>query len=330
MTQELLFNYFAGRITALQKTQIDQWVAESNANEEFFYDCLDAWERRQNQFVPNIEAGLEHYRCVLAAPATLVASDMPVVALAPRPGWYRWGGWLVAASVLLALTGWLGRDTLRYQTYQTAYGQTQTLQLPDGSRVTLNANSKLRLPRFGFGNRTREVYLSGEAAFAVQHLPGHQQFVVHTLQGLNVTVLGTEFSVFSRARGFKIVLTKGKVALSYPSKKQPNQVLTMRPGDLVAVGRGGQVARQVVPQPETHAAWTQHQFVFENTTLDEIGQMLTETYGLRMTVADSALATQTLTGSFHANSADELLQAISEVLNINVIRHDSQVTLTDH
>lgn len=65
-----------------------------------------------------------------------------------RSGLRRYFGWMVAATVLLVLgSGWLFRDSLRYQRHSTGYGQTQTLRLADGTQVTLNANSTLRVPR---------------------------------------------------------------------------------------------------------------------------------------------------------------------------------------
>jgi transmembrane sensor len=333
ITQELLSDYFAGRVTALQKTQIDQWVRADEANLELFYATLDTWERRNSQFAPDTDAGLSSYQQFLAGSnvptATPTPDHVPVVSLRQRT--WRW--W-AAAAVLLLTGSWLGRDMLLYQTYRTGYGQTQALRLPDGSQVTLNANSSLRLPRWGFGQRTREVNLTGEAVFSVQHQPDHQKFIVHTPQGLNVTVLGTEFTVYTRKRGTKVVLTKGKITLSYPTntvvaanKKPAAPALTMRPGDLVTLNPKGELRQRVDPKPETHAAWADHQFVFDNTSLAEIGQMLGETYGLHVEINNSALASQTLTGSFRADNADELLQAVSEILSINVIRHDDHVSL---
>ena len=99
--------------------------------------------------------------------------------------------------------------------YKTAFGETRTVTLTDGSQVTLNANSSLRVPRFGFGKRTRDVTLLGEADFSIKHLPDDQRFVVQTDKNFEVVVLGTEFLVNTREKGTKVVLNKGKVRLLY-------------------------------------------------------------------------------------------------------------------
>jgi ferric-dicitrate binding protein FerR (iron transport regulator) len=186
------------------------------------------------------------------------------------------------------------------------------------------------VPRFGFGNTTREVSLYGEAIFSIAHTPHHQQFVVHTRPDFKIVVLGTEFSVFARPRATKVALSKGKVQVHYQSDKQQTNQLTMKPGELVSLDEQGELALKKVQRPENYAAWKNNRFVFEKTSLQEIAAILQENYGLNLSIRGETLASQTLTGSFQASSADELLQAISEILSINVIRQDREVTLSDN
>ena len=79
--------------------------------------------------------------------------------------------WLVAASVacLLGLLTFLFRDNLQYQYYKTGSQQQQSILLPDGSKAELSENSSLRVPRWGFGTRSREVLLVGEASSRKAH-----------------------------------------------------------------------------------------------------------------------------------------------------------------
>lgn len=335
--QELLFDYFAGRVTALQRETVAKWLRDP-ANEETFYCCLDEWERRKPQYIADLADALPTYRTFLDQTQALpvASTDEPESTPAPAPfrairrDWFSRMG-LMAASVVLVLTagGWLFRDTLLYRTMTTAYGETRSIKLPDGSTVGLNANSSLRVPRFGFGRSSRHVQLTGEANFAVVHTPDEQRFIVHTAKGFNVVVLGTEFTVFARPRETKVVLAKGKVLVNYPTYAQKTAQLMLKPGDVVALDSRGRLKRGTTPKPRDFAAWEQHQFVFNNTSLQEVGQLLTDTYGMRIRFVGDELARQTLTGSFHAETADELLQAISDVMGINVVRHDQQVVFTD-
>jgi ferric-dicitrate binding protein FerR (iron transport regulator) len=332
VTKDILFDYFAGRATALQIEMIEEWV-KLPANENFFYECLNEWELTHPQYIANVDAAVEKYRHFLFHST----KESQKVIFQPKVGKkavFRGMGkyWLVAAClfILMALGTWFFKDTLVYKTYSTAFGEKHTVQLSDGSKVTLNANSSLKVPRFGFGNTTREVSLYGEAIFSIAHTPHHQQFVVHTRPDFKIVVLGTEFSVFARPRATKVALSKGKVQVHYQSDKQQTNQLTMKPGELVSLDEQGELALKKVQRPENYAAWKNNRFVFEKTSLQEIAAILQENYGLNLSIRGETLASQTLTGSFQASSADELLQAISEILSINVIRQDREVTLSDN
>ncbi|GAB4025556.1 FecR family protein [Spirosoma koreense] len=331
VSQELLFDYFAGRVTSLQRQLIADWLRDP-ANEEIFYRYLDEWERQKLQYMVDATDALPRYRAFLhheqpAAEPTVAPPNPPA-----RSTFRNWLRVIQAASVvlLIGLIGWLCRDLIQYRTVTTTYGETRLLHLADGSKVMLNANSSLRVPRFGFSNRKREVLLTGEANFTVSHTPDDQRFVVHTIKGLDVVVLGTEFTVFTRPRQTKVVLAKGKVLVSYRASARQTGQLMLKPGDLVTLDNRGRLNRTTTAQPRDFAAWQQHRFVFDKTTLQEVGQLLTENYGIQVQINGEGLAQQTLTGSFHAKTADELLQAISEVMSINVVRHDDQVILSDN
>ncbi|GAB3991072.1 hypothetical protein GCM10028807_20150 [Spirosoma daeguense] len=335
INKQRLFDYFAGKATTLEKQQIDEWCRDP-INEEQFYNWLDEWELSHLQYTASQPVALERYHSFLFAGQPNdnqpIVADSDKVTERPRSVLNRlsWWGWAVAASLLIMLGLFGFREQLLNQTYTTEYGETRSLTLADGSKVVLNANSSLRVPRFGFGSHGRDVHLSGEANFSVIHTIDDQQFIVHTAKGVNVVVLGTEFTVFTRPRETKVVLAKGKVLVNYPTATQQIGQLMLKPGDLITLDGRGRLKRSTTHQPSDHAAWQRNQFVFDHTTLQQVGQLLTENYGIHVQINGDTLSHQTLTGSFHAETADELLQAISEVLGINVVRHDDQVVLTDN
>jgi transmembrane sensor len=173
------------------------------------------------------------------------------------------------------------------------------------------------------------VSLKGEANFAVVHTPDHKKFVVLTDSLFKVEVLGTEFNVFARKRATKVGLYKGKVKVLYGPSAQQEKSMTMAPGDLITLDESrGKLAVRKVLHPENFAAWRQGRFIFENTPLTEIKSILQENYGLQVALNGPGLAEKTVSGSFKANSVNELLQALSETLDINVIRQDNHVDLT--
>lgn len=90
-----------------------------------------------------------------------------------------------AASVVLLLGFWSYSYFFRPLSFQTGNAQVRTVVLYDGSVVTLNANSQLRVPSRRDWRTKRQVWLSGEGAFAVSRQKNtgqnhYQKFTVHT------------------------------------------------------------------------------------------------------------------------------------------------------
>lgn len=335
ISKQTLFLHFAGQATPLQQKAIDDWLRQPD-NLEFYFLCLEEWERLQLQYEATESEGWDHlWQQVSTYEAQRVRGHEPdeTVPVLPMPQPRRWlgSGWMVAASLTFLLLGslaYLHRTTILYRTIETAFGEIRRDTLPDGSTITLNANSTLRYARFGFGDRNREVFLTGEGVFSVRHLPTHQPFVVRTGKGFDVTVLGTEFSVFARSRGARVVLNKGKIQIDYHNAAQPKRML-LQPGDVLAFDRKGSPKKSHTPRPELHAAWQQQRYVFSETSLLEIANLLEENYGLNVTIQDETLAHRTISGTYQATNADQLLEAVTQLLEINYNRQNNDVLLVE-
>jgi ferric-dicitrate binding protein FerR (iron transport regulator) len=200
--------------------------------------------------------------------------------------------------------------------------------LDDGTKVILNQNSSLKIHRWGFTKNKREVFLIGEAKFFVTHTKNNERFVVKTDKNFEVVVLGTEFAVSSRTRGAKVILNKGKVLLNYEEGKKTKHLL-MKPGDYVLFNKQNTASLNTFSEKQYLSIWQEKRFVFNKTSLKDVAIMLEETYGLKVKVFGVDLANRKLMGSFQAENLDELLNTISELLRINVIRQNNEVELIE-
>lgn len=330
VNKELIFSHFARKISPLQRELITNWLREK-PNEEKYYEWLEEWENRNPQYLTQTEKATEQYATFLTDnPHTedTRPTNVPTSLSVSR----SWNSpfWVVAASIVLVVSvaGLLFRSQLIYQTYTTTFGETRSIKLADGSSVRLNANSSLQVPRWGFGSSTREVVLAGEADFSVTHTPDDQKFVVKTAKDFEVVVLGTEFTVFARKRGARVILNKGKVQLHYQENKIAKRI-TMKPGDLVTLDPENHIALKTLKQPQLYLAGEANRFVFEETTLEEVAYRLQENYGLQVDIKNRDLAERVLMGSFQADNVDQLLQSISELLDVNVVRQGNHVQIMD-
>ncbi|RIV27171.1 DUF4974 domain-containing protein [Fibrisoma montanum] len=324
ITKELIFDYLAGKASALQKQMIETWLRDQR-NEELFYQYLIEYETLLPTYTADVDQAIDKYHQMLKHVGSAEVPEIShTTVVRTRPIWLRWS--IAAAVTLLLMTSvWVLRNQWQYESYQTAYGQTRNITLPDGSTVVLNANSRLRVPRFGFTSGPREVLLEGEALFSVMHTKTHQRFIVRTDQQFQVEVLGTVFNVFARQRGGKVVLNQGKVNVLFTGKVSRNKV-TLKPGQLVTIDPQ-RIRVGSTPEPENHAAWCDNRYVFDKTTVQEIGYLLRENYGLTMTSTDKELLALTISGSYSANNAGELLQLLEETLGISTSRQGDTVVI---
>ncbi len=320
--KKILFDFFDGKATAIQRKHVEEWLRDS-ANEAFFFQCLDEWESLHPQYIPNASPALERFVALTKNAENQLVEQIPETEFEPTRSRRTWV-WGIAASVVLLLSsGFLFQKNLFYESYRTGYAQTKSLYLADSTQVSLNANSTLWVPRWGFDDK-REVLLEGEGEFKVTHTIDNKRFVVKTDREFNVEVLGTEFVVFARPRGNKVVLNKGKVEVHYQQKQ-----LTLRPGDVLSLPANA-VRPQLTKaaQPERQATWKNHQFYFDDAPLAEVRHTIEEHFGLRVTIADSGMNDRRLSGYFKASSAQEIADILSALLGTPVALSGDQLTIS--
>ncbi len=155
----------------------------------------------------------------------------------------------------------------------TPRGGQYQLVLPDGSRVWLNADSRLRFPPV-FASGNREVFLEGEGFFVVSH--NEQPFIVHT-DGQRIGVLGTEFNVRAHPdeRTVQTTLVRGSVRVDLENGKAS---YVLKPDQQSVVDRLAQTARIEEVTAAEYAAWKNGYFTYRNTPLATVMQDVARWY----------------------------------------------------
>ncbi len=320
------------------------WIIQHPAKEAEFYEAAAVLQQLVGQPQPLLAALKQDELAKLWRSMQHPARPRAQPALRTGRRATRTRNWAVAAVValVLALTGlnlWRRpAPAVAFTRYATRSGERQQVLLPDGSRVTLNGNSVLRLAAAWAPGQPREVWLTGEAYFNVQHTapaklkavaaaPNNVKFTVHA-GTLDVAVLGTQFTVLQVAGTTKVVLNEGQIQLSRRLAGKPEPVL-MKPGELVEYNEAAPQAPLVkrVVQPELYSAWTSGHLDFDNTPIAEIITLLEDAYGLRITLANPALRQQKLTGSIPTHDLDVLLNTMGKSLDATVRRKGNRVWL---
>lgn len=233
----------------------------------------------------------------------------------------RGGEWLirVAASLLLLLLGaatvWYisihqqpeeKKQTASLVVKQAKKGEKLTLQLPDGTKVKLNANSMLIYPA-EFDQKGRDVILEGEAFFDVAK-DSDRPFVI-TSGDVQTIVLGTSFNVraYKEEPGVAVAVVTGKVGVKGEGAAEvflsPNQVSYYHKEDSMITTTRQDVSDMI--------AWRQNILIFDDDSEEEVWRKLENWYGVNIIVRNKNSIEGKYSGRYHNESLKRVLDGIS-------------------
>lgn len=199
---------------------------------------------------------------------------------------------------------------------ETPKGGQFTLQLADGTKVWLNANSKLRYP-VAFTGKERSVDLIGEAYFEVAHI-AEKPFNVRT-NDHRIVVLGTGFNVsaYTNTPHTVTTLIHGKVAVSPAS----GRTVILSPGEQTVSSVGG-LSKEKVDVSKV-MAWKTGLFSFYRSDIGAITHELENWYNIKFVIQDPRLQSRKITGEIPRNVN---LYDIMEILSF----FDIEATISDN
>jgi transmembrane sensor len=266
----------------------------------------------------------------------------------PPPRWH-WPTARIVTFVLVAVASVVFYlADLSPSDYVSGVGERRVIHLDDGSTVTMNTRSRMRV---WLTLRGRDIeLLDGEALFAVAH-DASRPFRVHVGHTV-VEAVGTEFSVYRGEHGTKVSVVEGRVKIfAYRSPAplilNPNAVawtdvgasdfdrpappipVAAREEAQVSSGSAGSaefdVERKAVTPAELehHLAWINGQLVFENATLAETIEEFNRYNRRKLEISDPTLGQIRLGGAFSSTNVDEFIVELNELFKIRAVPVDS-------
>lgn len=230
----------------------------------------------------------------------------------------------VAASVLLAAgVSYFGYRWYTGDPYATQVGVVASMSLQDGSNITLNTASKVRVD---LNSRERHIELAqGEAFFAVAK-DATRPFVV-TAGTKRIVAVGTQFSVRRREDDVRVVVTEGKVRVDgVPGK--PGEVL-LAAGAIANIREDSVLLqKRAIAQTEEVLSWRTGYLSFRDTPLDQAIQEFNQYNRQKMVAGDSAVASIPLTGKFKATNYDAFVRLLEDGYGIRAQREGERITLS--
>ncbi|MBW8708348.1 MAG: FecR domain-containing protein [Alphaproteobacteria bacterium] len=255
-------------------------------------------------------------------PAAFEAAPPSVL---PRRRVLQLGGAIAAAALVALGTSW---QILRNRgRFSTAKGETKVVALKDGSVVTLNTASEIRVE---YSDTLRSVELvRGEALFDVAKNKA-RPFVV-AAGDTSVRVVGTSFSVsrFDTAP-IRVLVREGIVEVFKPDAANIQPVRITANTMAMAPADQADIVAQLVPSAQVRRAmaWREGQIAFEGQTLAQAAAEFSRYSDTKIVVEDPALAREEIAGLFKATDPVGFANTIAISLNAHVHVGEGEVRLT--
>jgi transmembrane sensor len=266
-----------GDFSDADEQELDAWLAESPHHAVAYHRLEAVW--------------------TVANRLKVLGAGTSPAALAPSVNLHRY--WAAAASVLLSLGLYaLISSALHAYGYSTPVGGVATLPMADGSRITLNTNSAVRI---SISKAERRVeLLRGEAFFDVAK-DINRPFIVSAGER-RVTAVGTQFSVRREGAATKVVVTEGRVRLDTTSGGPSAQISAGQ----MAETRGGKVLFQDDPAAKADDAlkWRSGFVIFHRTSMTDAATELNR-YAVHQTrMPEPSAASTVLCGTIRTDNID--------------------------
>lgn len=242
----------------------------------------------------------------------ILHQHQPAVSVRPKLSFLHY--WQQVAAILLLplliLSAYLyfkpaSQIAETYQELFTPYGTWSVVNLPDGSKVWLNAGSSLKYPT-QFNDKQRVVSMQGEAYFEVESDKEHP-FIVKTKQ-LTVEATGTAFNVNAYAPDHvaAVTLVKGKVAVTLDQKK----TISLSPGEKIDYNLATSLYNVNKTNTYKWCSWKDGILIFRDDPLEYVFKRLGQTYNVEFILKDAELGKYSYKATFEGESLNEILRLL--------------------
>jgi ferric-dicitrate binding protein FerR (iron transport regulator) len=205
-------------------------------------------------------------------------------------------------------------------------GEKSELTLPDGTHITINADTKLRIPS-NFSASNRQLELEGEAYFKVMH-DSDNPFIVKT-ESINIEVLGTSFdlSCYADEDMVTTVLDEGKIRFAGANNNKVNGTY-LHPGETAYYHKSSGVFRVMeTVKTDKASAWKQGIITFKDMPFYLLVKKIERQYNVEIEV-DESLKFEKYTGEINEQTVWAVLNNFAIATPFNVESSGKKIKIT--
>ncbi|WP_334019144.1 FecR family protein [Alteromonas sp. S015] len=307
---EYVTRLYSGELTAKEELEITTWCEASDVNRAAFEQALAIWEvapelSQKSSWRDKLERRFYHLRYFAASV------------------------FLVAACFLLFLKSesTAPKESLNIeQHYATATGEVSNIGLSDGSQITLNTATEIKV---NLTRNKRELWLEkGEAFFDIAK-DKSRPFLIYT-NAKTVRVVGTKFNIKLSESGFDISVSEGVVAVESdnpPTSVPEHTPLYLEAGAVASFKASSSlVTKKNDEKVEKAHSWRSGYLRFDDEQLAHVIDSFNRYRSKKITIDESA-ANLKISGVFKLSDGDAILTALEATLPIHIEETEKNIKI---
>lgn len=320
----ILIKYCDNKLSEEEKLLVETWASSSSDNQKLLdriYFTLEVTKRLHVMNTVDTDKAFAHFKSNYKRQKR-------------RLGFSWLSGFQNVAAILfiplLIITGYLylQRDDdgkLQMVEINTNPGVISTYELPDGSKVWLNANSSLKYT-FAADAQKRIVELTGEGYFEVAKNP-QKPFVVKVGSDYSVEVLGTSFNVsaYTDEEQIETTLLEGAVKLDMLLENNQVSSLEMEPNQQAVYHKNEKTVVVSDVNPELNVDWKNGEIIFRQEPMMKVLKTLSRHYNVQFEVKNPQIYDAIITATFKDEQLVQVMEYLSVASGIKYTMQKSEI-----
>ena len=306
---ELIQKHICNRSTDSERHELINWIKSANNHDSVTKSPQEVW-----QMIDTKEANpiTENERLVLHNEAFQLLNknnkQQNTIQKNSYTTLFRFVAVLViifSATLSIYVSQKKDLQTVLYTQQETKQGEQKKIQLIDGTKITLNATSRIIIPS-NFNNDSRLITLEGEAFFDVA--PNTEKPFIIKSGDAQIKVLGTSFNVkaYDTDELIAVTVSTGKVNVGF---KNENMQLNLVPNEHLVVNKiTGGFEKKILTE-NNYAKWQNGTLFFEKETLQAVVKELNRKYNQQI-ILQTGLEKYIISGMHDNKSLEAVVKAI--------------------
>lgn len=315
----LITKYLDKSITREECAELQEFLKKNRGNLSYFVELRDLWLYSGAIYQPSTstQAALLSFLKRLKRAITRSKIRKAVYYTSQIAA-------VIVVAIILYTTAHPGNDTPHSTHTILTAAQKSRVELPDGSIVWLNTDSKLVYPE-AFSPTERVVSLEGEAYFDVAKNRACP-FIVKS-QGQEIKVLGTSFNVRNRLDSdyAETTLVSGLISLRFDGDSTP---VILSPNEQIRYSKSGRSFQKNAVLAHEHIAWATGKMTFDNDKFTDVIPYLEKKYQIQIVCPDEIADTLYLTLVVRNESKEEIFKEISRISHLKYTIHENTIYLS--